>query len=167
MPGVRLNLLRHAKAQQAGPSDHQREVVQIAREQCARVAHDLLTRDRVPELVLCSTAVRAQQTWELVAASLPAANPRLRLLDSLYLAGIPDVLDALAQVPPQITDVLVVGHEPTMSETGHYLAGPESDPAALAVVRTGLPTAALCLLDTESGWDHLVRGGATLLGVAS
>lgn len=132
--------------------------------QCALVAEHLIAHDRVPALVLCSTATRTRQTWELVADGLPDAPP-VRHLDPLYGADVLDVLTELADVPDDVAEVLVVGHEPTMSGVARYLAAAGSDPAALAQVGVGVATAALMLLETEQRWGDLGRGGSTLTAV--
>jgi len=165
-PGARrLVLLRHAKAEARDAPDHGRELARAGREQVPVVAGHLRAQGWSPQLVLCSTATRTRQTWELVAAELPEATPDVRYLDVLYGADVGDVLAELGEVPDEITDVLVVGHEPTMSATAAHLAGPGSDPAALALVRVGVPTAALSLLETEARWSELRRGAATLTAV--
>ena len=53
-----------------------------------------------------------------------------------------------------VRTVLVVGHEPTMSQAAVLLAGPESDPTTLARVRVGVPTASWSLLEVD-GWAAL------------
>ncbi len=160
----RLTLLRHAKAEQDGPSDHERELAVSGRGQCTQVADHLVASGRVPELVLCSTATRTQQTWELVAGRLGerAAATTVRYVDALYLGDVADILDAIAAAPSDAVDVLVVGHEPGMSETAYHLAGEGSDTAAVALVRVGVPTASLSALSTREPWSQLTRGGSTL-----
>lgn len=163
----RLTLLRHAKSLQDGSPDHGRVLADVGRAQCPRVAEHLRSLGRLPQLVLCSTSTRTRQTWALVADALPEARPEVRFLDSIYLADVEDVLDAVADVPSDFDDVLVVGHEPTTSEVAYFLAGPGSDTAALALVRVGVPTASLSLLETQRLWADLDRGSAILTGVAT
>lgn len=165
MSARRLTLLRHAKAGAKDAPDHGRELTREGRGQCARVAEHLLETDRLPQLVLCSSATRTRQTWDLVAQGLPEAAAEVRHLDELYTADAADVIDALAAVPADVTDVLVIGHEPTMSETAHRLAGPRSDGAGLARVRIGVPTASLSLLETDTPWSDLAPATATLTAV--
>ncbi|WP_156251091.1 SixA phosphatase family protein [Pseudactinotalea terrae] len=165
MPGARrISLLRHAKAGARDTPDHGRELTREGRAQCAQVAEHLLEHGRVPQLVLCSTATRTRQTWELVAAGLGESSP-VRFLDVLYSADVSDAVDVLTQVPGDVTEVLVVGHEPTVSETAHHLAGAGSEPGALALVRIGVPTASLSLLHTDAPWSDLARGSAVLTAV--
>ena len=61
--------------------------------------------------------------------------------------------------------MLVVGHEPTMSQAAVLLAGPDSDPTTLARVRVGVPTASWSLLEVD-GWDALGPASASLRRLA-
>ena len=65
-------------------------------------------------------------------------------------------------VSDDVRTLLVVGHEPTMSELAAALAGPGSDETTLARVRVGVPTAGWSLLGVETGWSGLTPGGAKL-----
>ena len=67
----------------------------------------------------------------------------------------------------RVRSVLVVGHEPTISEAAAALAGQGSDPAAVARVRVGVPTATWALLELDEHWDTLVPGGARLRSVVA
>lgn len=165
-PGVhRLTLLRHVKSDQDGSPDHGRVLSTRGRRQAPVVAEHLRVTGRVPQFVLCSTAARTRETWDLVAADLGGSDAEVRYLDALYLADVGDVLDLVRGVPEEIADVLVVGHEPTTSEVASLLAGPGSDRAALAVVGVGVSTASLALLTTDAPWVDLASGVATLSAV--
>ena len=161
----RLALLRHAQAGARDIPDHERALAPQGRRQCPQVAEHLRDVGLLPELVLCSSAVRTRETWELVARVLPEATPEVRVLDELYLGEVGDVLGALAEVSDDVGSVIVVGHEPTMSETAAWLAGPGSDAGALALARVGVPTAALAVLETDTGWADLASHSATLTGI--
>ena len=161
----RLTLLRHAKSDQDGSPDHGRLLAARGRRQAPAVAEHLREIGRVPDLVLCSTAARTRQTWDLVATALGGSDTEVRYLDALYLAEVGDVLEAVRAVSEDVTDLLLVGHEPTTSETAQHLAGPDSDKAALALVRVGVPTASLTLLETELAWADLAPATATITAV--
>ena len=51
--------------------------------------------------------------------------------------------------------VLVVGHEPTMSETAASSRRRAPEHGALALVRSGVPTATYAVLEVRGGWDGL------------
>lgn len=157
----RLLLLRHAKAEHPDLlADVQRPLSLVGRRQSARVGAALAEADLVPDLVLCSSSVRTRQTWELVRGSL-GADPDVRYLEDLYYAGSHAVVDLVRAVPAEVRTLLVVGHEPTMSQAAVVLAGPDSDPTTLARVRVGVPTASWSLLEVD-GWDALGAATANL-----
>jgi phosphohistidine phosphatase len=90
-----------------------------------------------------------------------------RLSEELYSAGVRTLLGLLHAVDPGAGTVLVVGHEPTVSQTAAALAGPGSDTAAMARVRVGVPTATYSVLDVPGAWADLVPDAARLLRVVS
>ncbi len=163
--GRRLVLLRHAKAEHhGGVSDQMRTLHPTGRRQAAGVGHGLAASGLVPDVVLCSVAVRTRQTFELLATAL-GERPAVEYSEDLYGAGISDVLEAIAGVQEEVRTVLVVGHEPVMSGVAYVLAGPGSDSAAVARVRVGVPVGAYSVLEIDAAWDRLERGSGVLTDV--
>jgi len=159
----RLVLLRHAKAEHGGDlADHLRPLSLVGRRQATGVGTTLRTAGVVPELVLCSSSVRTRQTWDLVRSSL-GAQPTVEISDTLYSAGVRALLEVVRTVPAEVRTVLVVGHEPTVSEAAATLAGPGSDEGCLARVRIGMPTGSYSVLETDVEWSWLEPDGARLL----
>lgn len=160
----RLLLLRHAKAEPAhGVADEQRPLTLEGRQRASAVGPALVEAGLVPEVVLCSPAVRTRQTWELVRAGL-SAQPRVEHRDSLYGGSPGALLDEVRAVSDDVETVLVVGHEPIMSRTAAVLAGPGSDETAVARVRTGVPTASWSVLEWDDvPWSAVDRGNGRLV----
>lgn len=124
----RLLLMRHAKSDWADESldDHDRPLNQRGRRDAPRMGRLLLERDIVPDLIICSTAVRARETVELLApaAGLPEAS--VMHDRSLYLAapmGLLSVARCRAEEQGDPACVLVVAHNPGMAELASLLAG--------------------------------------------
>ena len=164
----RLVLLRHAKAEPGGREvDELRPLALNGRRQSLRVGVALTERDLVPELVLCSSAVRARQTWELVRSGLGDVEPELLVSDGLYEAGVAGVLAQVREVDDRVRTVLVVGHEPIMSTVAAAIAGDGSDDAAIARVQAGISTGTFAVLELDGPWTELDRGGARLRTVVS
>lgn len=164
----RLVLLRHAKAEHGGrQADELRPLALAGRRQSVRVGAALMERDLIPELVLCSAAVRARQTWELVRGGLGDVEPELLVTDVLYEAGVAEVLAQVREVDDRVRTVLVVGHEPTMSSVAAVLAGEGSDEVAVARVHVGISTGTFSVLELDSPWSELERGAARLRAVVS
>lgn len=163
-----LVLLRHAKAEPAGSlDDHLRPLALPGRKQASEVGAGLRAAGIVPDLVLVSTAVRTRQTWDLVRTALDLPADVARLSDEVYSAGVRSLLALVAAVEESARTVLVVGHEPTVSQTAAALAGPGSDDAAVAQVRVGVPTAAYSVLEVDTPWASLQPDAARLLRVVT
>jgi len=61
--------------------------------------------------------------------------------------------------------LLVIGHEPTMSQLALGLASEaDSDADATEDVATKFPTSAIAVLRTDEPWDRLTLGRAALVG---
>lgn len=164
-----LMLMRHAKAESETKTgtDVDRALSLAGRSQAKALGPLLYTRGTVPQVVLCSGANRAVQTWKLTAAGLAecgvdAQALDVRFLQEIYTAGPAELLDLIHALPPHISSALVIGHEPVMSHVARVLAGPDSAEAPLHTVAIGMATAQTAFLDTEASWADLGRGQATL-----
>jgi phosphohistidine phosphatase len=67
-----LYLLRHAKSSWASPllDDFERPLNKRGREAAPRIGRLLRKREMIPDLVLCSAARRATETWELAGQAI-------------------------------------------------------------------------------------------------
>jgi phosphohistidine phosphatase len=125
----RLILLRHAHAEE-GRDDFARRLTDAGRRAARQAGQALALARFQPELVLTSPAPRARETAELVAGecgyeSAPRAD------QTLYLGEPRAVLTVLRALPETLSRVLLVGHNPTLSELAQQLGeGGELRPAA-------------------------------------
>ena len=161
-PLRRLVVLRHAKsAWPVGVDDHERPLAPRGRRDAPAAGRALAEADCLPDLVLCSTAVRARQTWELASAQW-GTPPPVRLESRLYAAAVSDLLEAVHAVPAQVETLLLIGHNPGLADLVLALAGDALDDA-LDRVRAKFPTAAIAVLAWHgSGWDSLAPDMALL-----
>lgn len=164
----RLVVLRHAKAESGGREvDELRPLALAGRRQCVRVGAALSERGLIPELVLCSSAVRARQTWELLRGGLGDVEPEVQILDALYEAGAAEIIAQVREVDERVRTILVVGHEPTISSVAAALATEQSDGQAAMRVATGIPTATFAVLELAGPWAELAPRTARLTTVVS
>jgi phosphohistidine phosphatase len=120
-----LVLLRHAKsARPDGVADVTRPLADRGRRD-APVAGRWL-REHVPGIaaVVCSPAVRTQQTWELVSAEL-AGTPTFRLDRRIYDASVHSLVAVVRGLPADASTVLLIGHDPGLSALVFELSGTE------------------------------------------
>nr|WP_202526824.1 histidine phosphatase family protein [Streptomyces sp. SID486] len=160
----RLVVLRHAKsAWPDGVADHDRPLAPRGLRDAPAAGRALATGS-LPDLALCSTAVRARRTWELVSAEW-ATPPPVRYDRRLYAAGVTDLLEVVREAPADVRTLLLVGHNPGLEELVRALASDGLDDT-LDRVREKFPTCAIAVLAWHGpGWPALAPGGALLTSV--
>ena len=158
-----LVLLRHAKAEREnGLGDAERPLAARGRRQATSLGPLLAEQVGAVDVALVSGALRTTETYKLLAATWPGA-PESDVRDELYLAGPRDVLEVLAELPDDVTRVLVVGHEPTMSSLAHLVNGERSTLADMVV--HGMGTGNAAVLEVPVAWGELDRSTARLVAV--
>jgi phosphohistidine phosphatase len=114
-----------------------------------------------PDLVLCSPARRAVQTWEGVASGVPP-HTAVEIDEAIYDADGDDLLVRLREVASGIGSVLLVGHNPGLQDLAVELVG-SGDPGLRERLVTKFPTGALATLDVSDEWHDLNGAAASLL----
>jgi len=143
-----LLLLRHAKS--AGKddprlTDHERPLAPRGERACATMAEHLAGTS--VDLVLCSTARRAVDTWEGVKSAVDAGEVRFE--DRLYTFDEDDLHDRLDDLAGDLDSVMLVGHNPALEMLLFDLTGEDVGK---------FPTAALGVIaPTERRLVSLVR----------
>jgi phosphohistidine phosphatase len=158
-----LILLRHAKSDwPAGVPDRERPLAGRGRAQAPLAGRWLAEQGLVPDLALVSSAARAQQTWDLVAAELGSAVPA-QVDDAFYDAGALDMLERLRGLDDGVTTVLVVGHNPGTENLALLLEDGEGPSEQRARMAGKFPTSALAVLRLlVPRWADLDGGTARL-----
>ena len=162
MPVRTLDLLRHAKSSWDDPGlpDHDRPLAPRGRRATQLLAEHLRREGIGPELVLCSTARRARETFEGIAPAL-GDDVEVRFEAELCGASGDELLARLRTIPEAIESALLIGHNPSIQTLALRLAGSGDE---LERVRSKYPTGALATLTFPGGWDELEPGAAELVG---
>jgi phosphohistidine phosphatase len=149
-----MYVLRHTKSSwdDESLSDYDRPLAPRGLRDGKRLASYIARENLQPDVVLCSSARRAQETLAQIAVSLGA--PVVRMLDELYGADVADVIGFVHHLDNDHTSVLVIGHNPCIAE--------------LAQTTEKFPTGALATLrfDAES-WDDLRPGEAEVVSIVT
>ncbi|HYB36182.1 MAG TPA: histidine phosphatase family protein [Mycobacterium sp.] len=155
-----LVLLRHAKsAWPAGVADHDRPLAPRGVREAGLAGDWLRANFPVVDAVLCSTATRARETLARAAVDAP-----VRYVERLYGATTAEVIDEVNRVEDDVDTLLVVGHEPTISEVTIGLAGADgTNTAAVERILAKFPTSAIAVLQVPCRWERLDLGDAALL----
>jgi phosphohistidine phosphatase len=155
-----LLLMRHAKSDYpAGVIDRDRPLaLRGIRE--AGLAGEWL-RSSVPPIdaVLCSTATRTRETLTRTGLDVPVTFD-----ERLYDAVPRTVIDVINGVDDGVATLLVIGHEPAMSNVAVGLAGALGSSQAAAVrISAKFPTSAIAVLRADAPWRDLTMAGAVLV----
>jgi phosphohistidine phosphatase len=160
-----LLVLRHAQTEDARPGGHDidRRLTLQGEEQARAVGAFLREAGLAIDCVLCSSAVRARQTLELLDLP-PLAADHSDVSEAYYNAGSDSLIEAVRTLPDSCDTALVVGHAPGLPGAAYELVDPESsDPSAWAAIEHRFPAAGLARLEWDGGWDDV--GAARLVGV--
>jgi phosphohistidine phosphatase len=148
-----LWLLRHAKTEDARPghSDIDRRLTPEGEAQ-ARAVGEALRAYGPFDTVLCSSALRARQTFDLLDVPTAATD----FAESYYRAGTDTWIDALRALPEEVGTALLVGHAPALPGVAYELADPEtSNSDARAAIDGRFPAAGLARLEFDGSWADL------------
>jgi phosphohistidine phosphatase len=111
-----------------------------------------------PQLVVCSTAVRARQTLERVLPGL--GEPTVWFEVTLYAAGTETLLARIQTLPDEVDEAMLVGHNPGLMNLLLLLAAPGELRKRAAV---NVPSGALAkLLLDVARWADVSPGNARL-----
>lgn len=116
------------------------------------------THGYVPDLTLCSTAVRARQTLEGIAGH--ADTGRVVFLDTLYSDDATGYLKSIREHGSS-RSVLVIGHNPMMEDLAIAVSG-DGESTALGALACGFPTSGLAVIDFDGGLGKAGPGAGRL-----
>jgi phosphohistidine phosphatase len=157
--GRTLVLMRHAKsAYPDNVGDQDRPLASRGLREAGLAGQWL--RDNVSRIdqVLCSSALRTRETLRLTEIDAPVSY-----LDRLYGAAPGSMIAEINAVADTVTTLLVVGHEPTVSQVALGLASrTDSDPTAVRQISMKYPTSGIAVLEVSGTWSMLELGGAQL-----
>ena len=160
-----LVLLRHAKAETPGElPDFDRRLTRVGETDADAAGSWLADQGMHPDLVLCSPAARTRQTWQGVSIALAQAgagggSAEVRYEKGLYFGGRTEVFDLLRTVSDEVRTVLLVGHNPTVSEVSIMLI-PDDQYDGQEI---GLKTAGLALHRADGSWSATEPGSMRLV----
>ena len=154
----RLLLLRHAKAipSERALDDIARPLADRGERDARHIGERLREHQLRPNLILASPATRTLQTAQLVAAALDYRRGDIALDRRLYLAEAASIVAVIAEQSPAIESLLVVGHNPGLTQVVHDLL-PSFDV-------DDLPTCAAVELEYAEAneWAHVKDGVSRL-----
>jgi phosphohistidine phosphatase len=118
-----LTILRHAKSSWADDSvvDHDRPLNSRGKRDAPVMAARIAREGIRPSLILSSSAKRAWSTAKEVAKELSYPAEFLQRERDLYHAGVSRLLYVLAEQDVGFNNILLVGHNPGLTDFANYL----------------------------------------------
>ena len=135
-----LYLMRHAEAaaKESRQDDKARELTQSGVKDALHTGAWLRDQNTQWDLLVSSSAMRAEQTAHMVAEGMKLDHPRILLEDVLYEASVRQLLDYVNNIEDAYHSVLIVGHNPAISYLAEYLTKADIGdmaPGAVAIIR--------------------------------
>jgi phosphohistidine phosphatase len=154
-----LLVLRHSKsAYPEGVADIDRPLGPRGVRDAVTLGGWLQGQGLLPDLVVCSTAARTRQTWDLISDQLvwPGEDAMVVRYDPrVYDADPADLMAIVRETAPDAALLALVGHNPGAAQLVLTLTG-----------EAGLkfPTSALAMIEIPQDWDQAAPGSGSLAG---
>ena len=158
-----LLILRHGKSDWTiQADDFDRPLNSRGRRSAKRIGLWLLSRQLVPDCVICSPALRALSTAKRVCKALGLDVQVLETDARLYEAATTSLYEVIREVPEVARRVLLVGHSPGLEMLLALLVQP-----SLSLPENGklLPTAALAHVSIQKQWADLGEKDGALISI--
>ena len=163
---ARLILLRHAKSDwySGVPGDFDRPLAQRGRKDAPRMGKWMKKNGIIPDLILCSPALRARETLEGVNNKLGVKQVVYE--DSIYGASVGMLLRLIDRYSHSCGNFMITGHNPGLDELLSFLCSTKSPLTETGKLMTTAAVAVLGFADAgvmskaaAGELLHLVRPG--------
>ena len=126
-----LFLLRHAKSSWSEPglADFDRPLNERGRRAAPLIARHLARGGLLPDLILCSAALRTRETLALMLPGL-ARDAVVRIESGLYGADAGTLLRRLERVEAAVDCILLIAHNPGLEDSPPATSGGGPEPIA-------------------------------------
>ena len=146
-------IVRHAKSswEFINLEDHERPLLKQGIMRTNLIGDYLIKKKVSVDLMISSHAVRAYETARIIAEVLAYPAENILIDEKLYHADADDLLYTLTEVPDDTDSVMLVGHNPTVTEfVNAYLRKPVE----------WMPTSAVaCFTFKTKSWEKLPGAG--------
>lgn len=120
-----LYLIRHAKSawDSSASTDFDRPLNERGLSDAPRMAAFLRAQQIVPDQIVSSSAIRANTTARLIARGLDQDESTVMQDRRIYLADVHQLQSILREFPDSWESVMVIGHNPTLTDCANALTG--------------------------------------------
>ncbi len=151
-----LILIRHIKSAWGDLSlpDFERPIKKSRATDAEKMAKTLSNLGLKPDLILCSPAKRTKQTVECFCTGLTYDYNRIQFDQRLYESSAQDYLSVIRETSAAIETLVVVGHNPSITDFANLFARPRIEE---------VPTTGVIWLEFDSAdWELYTTTPASL-----
>ncbi len=158
-----LLILRHGKSDWQEPvQDIDRPLKKRGRENAKLIGLWLVENDLTPDGMVCSPAVRARETASIVCQETGFSPEKMKIESDLYTAYLEDVLGVIRNIPDDIVQALLIGHNFVLEELVMDLTGGDVECPDNGKL---MPTAALARFKITGSWSDVMENSANLVTI--
>lgn len=155
-------VVRHAKSDYPlGVPDSHRPLAERGRHDAPLMGRWIAGFVGAVDVAVVSPAVRAQQTWQLLAGAMPQPS-EVRSDARIYEAWGSRLVDVVVDLPYEARTAIIVGHEPGVSDLALHLSNQENHKLHRRIA-SRYPTCGVTVLQSTHGWDEFAPGCARLV----
>ena len=144
----KLYLVRHAKSswKDMTLSDQDRPLNKRGQKNAPEMGKRMAQAGVRIDRLVTSPAKRALSTAQLIAVALDYPDANIEIGDDLYFHGLNAMLDIIHQTDERVQSLMLVGHNPDMTQMLNGLCGYQVD---------NMPTCAVACISFNSGWAEV------------
>ncbi|MDH3621609.1 MAG: histidine phosphatase family protein [Gammaproteobacteria bacterium] len=118
-----ITIVRHAKSswKDSSLSDRERPLNSRGERDAPDMGKRIHEHGIRPSLIVSSPATRAWTTAKIIAQAINYPREFLQKEDSLYLASLDEILDVIVAQDNGFNNLMVVGHNPGMTDFANFL----------------------------------------------
>lgn len=151
----RLVIARHATAASSpAGSDRERPLSPHGEREAAAAGAWLAKSCAPPDRVVCSTARRTRQTWDLIAERLPG-DPPVSYEAAIYDNDVDELLELVHGTDPDAQTLMLVGHNPAVYQLMLVLTEDHEG-------RDGFPAGSLAVVEIAVPWNEAGPGDGAI-----
>ncbi|MDH5721859.1 MAG: histidine phosphatase family protein [Alphaproteobacteria bacterium] len=160
----KLFLIRHAQATSAA-DDKSRPLSPKGKDDALKAGIFLKDKGYIPDQIFCSPAKRTQETLEQLNKALNVQA--LQFPEILYSGATGDYLDLLQNCDDTISNIMIIGHNPSIYGLASDLVGGGAD-SAIQRLSEGYPPASMSIIECScENWADIQLRKNTLIDFAN
>ena len=169
----KLYLMRHSKAGQTDKhllNDHERALTVKGEEQVPLLAEHFRNnyKDSPPQIILCSTALRATQTATLFKRNYPELkDAEIHTFPELYITGTDEILSVIQRINEKLDSALIISHNPGLHNFALKFSK-QGDKKKFREMKANMPPGSFAVFEADANdWNEVNMDSGILLDFVS